>query len=227
MTEACAQWSVEVSALALGALAPEERVALLAHLDGCPACSAALAELRGSVSLLDRADPERIGALAPAPRGLDVRVLETVEGERARAARRRLLTRWGLAAAALALIVAGGGALLSSRHAASPTPTGDVVALGDAARPSQPQVTATLTAKAWGTAVELVVVGSEPGVVYRVWLADADGVRTPAGTFLGADRRLTVDTAAGLARPDAVSIGLSTDAGDPLVVAPLPEPREG
>ena len=222
MTEPCAEWSTEVSALALGALSPEERIALLAHLDGCPACSTALAELRGSVSLLDRADPERIGALAPAPRGLDARVLEAVEGERARAARRRLVTRWGLAAAAAALVVAGGGALLSSRQS-EPTPAGDVVALGDPARLGQPQVTATLTAKAWGTAVELVVVGSEPSVVYRVWLADAEGARTPAGTFMGADRTLTVATAAGLARPHAVAIGLSTDTGDPLVVASLPE----
>ena len=84
-----------------------------------------------------------------------------------------------------------------------------------------PDVTATVTAKAWGTAVDLVVNGSTPGVVYRVWVADSEGARTSAGTFMGADRTLTVAAAAGLARSDATVLGVSTDDGDPLVVADL------
>lgn len=226
MTEPCARWSTDLSALALGALPPEDRVALLAHVDGCPGCAAALAELRSTVTILDRADVTHLERLNPPPRGLDARVLAVVEQERARVRQRRIVVRWGLAAAAAAVALAGVGTVLAGREPAPTTPA-DVVALGDPAGVGQPGVTATLTAKAWGTAVDLVVVGSEPGVVYRVWLADEQGTRTSAGTFRGADRTLTVAAAAGLARSQAAAIGLSTDAGDPLVTAALPTPPNG
>ena len=231
MTESCDEWSRDLAALAIGALGPQERVAVVAHVDGCPACAQALADLRATVAVLDRADPDHLRQPVPAPSGLDSRVLEAVAQEKARS-RRRALVRWGAAAAAMAVIV-GTGALIASRTSA-PAPVGEVVALAAPSDPGVPSgelelpdVTATVTPKAWGTAMDLRVDGSTPGVVYRVWVADATGQRTSAGTFMGADRTLTVATAAGLARGEATVIGVSTDEGDPLVVAELSAPATG
>lgn len=228
MTEPCAEWSRDLAGLALGALGPDEQVAVAAHVEGCADCAGALADLLATVAVLDRADADRLDDVSLPPRGLDSRVLDAVERERVRARRRTLAVRWGLAAAAAALVVAGTGAVLTSRQP-SPVPVGEVVALAAASGQGDlpPAVTATITAKAWGTAVDLEVTGSTPGVVYRVWVADEQGVRTSAGSFMGASRTLTVAAAAGLARGEATVVGVSTDDGDPLVVAELPAPPEG
>lgn len=224
MNGPCAGWSDDLAALAMDALETDARVAVVAHVDGCAACAEALAGLRSTVAVLGHADPDRLGALALAPRGLDARVVGAVEQERALARRRTRVARWGVAAAAATLVLAGTGALVLSR-APEPGVIGEVVTL--VAPPGQappPEVTATVAPKAWGTAVGLVVSGSTPGVVYRVWVAHADGERTSAGTFMGADRTLTVAAAAGVARKEATAIGLSTEDRDPLVVAELAPP---
>ena len=225
MTESCDRWSRDLAALAIGALEPDERVVVIADVDGCPACAHALADLRAAVTVLDRADPDHLDEPVPPPSGLDSRVLAAVAREKAQT-RQRTLVRWGAAAAAVVLI-AGTSALIVSQRSA-PAPVGEVVALAAPSAPAVPsgdpgvpQVTATVTPKAWGTAVDLRVDGSVPGVVYRVWVADAAGQRTSAGTFMGADRTLTVAAAAGLARGEARVIGVSTDEGDPLIVAEL------
>jgi hypothetical protein len=131
--------------------------------------------------------------------------------------------QWWLVAASIVLLLSvfGWALLLRDRGADS---GGATIALAPVSeRAGDLEVTAELTAKAWGTAVDLVVTGAQPDVVYRVWLADHDGQRVPAGTFRGVDRRLQVSVASALARPDAAQIGLSTSDADPLVTAEVAE----
>lgn len=227
MTEPCRERADDLAALALDGLDPADAVAVQAHVDGCPACAAALARLRATVSALDRADPARLGAAEPPPAGLDARVLAALDMERARERRRWIGLRGAAAAAVVAVAAAVVGAVLAVGEDGSVRT--EVVTLAAPGRsPTGLTVSARLTDRAWGTAVELVVEGSEPGQVYRVWLADERGQRSPAGTFRGVRQRLEVRVAASLSRPDAELIGVSTETDDPLLVAPLPaQPAPG
>src|SRR6201996_105818 len=53
-------WRLSLGAYALGALPPDERAAIAAHIEGCPECRAELRELEGVAALLPLADPARI-----------------------------------------------------------------------------------------------------------------------------------------------------------------------
>lgn len=227
MTEGCRQRSDDLAAMALGGLDPADAVAVQAHVDGCPACAAALARFRAVVSALDRADPGRLVAAEPPPAGLDARVLAALDVERARERRRWIGLRGAAAAVVVAVAAAAVGGVLAAREEGSART--EVVTLADPGRSMAGlMVRARLTDRAWGTAVELVVEGSEPGQVYRVWLADEQGQRSPAGTFRGVRQRLEVHVAASLSMPDAEQIGVSTETDDPLLVAPLPaQPAPG
>lgn len=60
---------------------------------------------------------------------------------------------------------------------------------------------------AWGTELELVVEGLEPGTPYTVTFFDAGGASYAAGEFLGVgDRPVVCDMNAALLREDAVCL---------------------
>lgn len=223
MSEPCSPRDADLAVLALGALDEVDSLRLLSHVEGCPRCAATLAELRTTVTALDLADPDRLDRVAAPPAGLDARVLAAVDREANRHRLAARITRWALAAAAVVLMLAGLGWVISSRGA-TPGEDGTTVAFASVSA-SEPRVsgTATVTGRAWGTEVVLVVEGTEPGAIYRVWLADGSGQRTPAGTFRGADRALTVTVASALPRPQATSIGMTTEAADPLVLVTVPQ----
>jgi anti-sigma factor RsiW len=223
MSGPCSQRDADLSLLAMGALDEAESLALLSHVGGCPRCATTLAELRSTVAALDLADPDLLDPVTAPPAGLDARVLAAVDRE---AKRRRVavrITRWAVAAAAAVLMLGGVGWVISSRGA-PPGEDGTAVVFASIAG-SEPQLsgTATVTGRAWGTEVNLVIEGTDPGTVYRVWLADGSGQRTPAGTFRGADRTLKVTVASALPLPQATSIGMTTETADPLVLVPVPQ----
>ena len=222
MSGPCSQRDADLAVLAMGALDEADSLTLLSHIEGCPRCTANLAELRTTVAALDMAAPDRLDPVTAPPPGLDTRVLAAVDREANRHQRAARITRWAGAAAAAVLMLAGVGWVISSRGAA-PGEDGTTVAFASVTA-SEPRVsgTATVTGRAWGTEVILVVEGTEPGTVYRVWLADGSGQRTPAGTFQGADRTLKVTVASALPLPQATSIGMTTETIDPLVLVPLP-----
>ncbi len=222
MSRPCRDRAGDIAALALGALEPDEATAVQAHVDGCPACAATLREHQVLVGLIDDVDPDRLDSGHAAPSGLDRRVVAAVERERHRQRRRTLTTRWMLAAAAVVLVVAGvaGGISLAGRDSQA---DGFVLALSATENGDpQPVGTATIQPRPWGSAIDLVIDGSTTGRVYRVWLAAADGTRTPAGTFTGQEHRLTVSLASALETSRAATLGISTDTSDPLLEVPLP-----
>jgi Anti-sigma-K factor rskA, C-terminal len=219
----CSQRDADLALLAMGALDEAESLDLLSHVEGCPRCATTLAELRSTVSALDMADPDLLDAETAPPAGLDARVLAAVDREANRHHLALRITRWAVAAAAAVLMLAGVGWVISSRGA-QPGEDGTTVAFASVAG-SEPDVsgTATVTGRAWGTEVNLVIEGTDPGTVYRVWLADGSGQRTSAGTFRGADRTLNVTVASALPLPQATIIGMTTETADPLVVVPVPQ----
>ncbi len=181
-TEACRDWRGDLGLEALGALDEPARTALLAHLDGCAACRAVLADLSVVGAALADADLERvdIGEAAAPPRELADRVLERLQWERV--ARRRRRTRTligsiaGIAAAAVIAVVLVLGHGGSGDH-------GRVVALSSPQRGVHAE--AVLSPTDGGTRVRLQVDGLDDGEWYWLWLTGADGKRVSAGTFTG------------------------------------------
>jgi hypothetical protein len=202
MPEACAEWRGRLAAEALGDLTEPERDALVAHLDGCSACRAALAELRGTAAALSRADPSRLAAPTEPPAGLVRGVSARLERERS-GRRRRVVAAVAVAAALIAGAIAavqlwpdqGGG-----EHIA-------LVGPGLDGR-------VTLDARSWGTEIHLEGAGFVPGAQYNVWLERADGDRVGAGTFTGVRQHsVAVVLASALPAAQAVALGISRPDG--------------
>ena len=217
-------WREQLGSYSLGHLEDDEAASVRAHLQGCPACRRELDELVPVARRLSQASPEAIVAAPAPPAELGDRVVARVRGERRRAAqpapgaRLRLGGAAAFAGAALAAVII---ALWPGDERGVPrvTPAGEVVAFRDL--PAKVHARATLTPRAWGTAIAVDVEGVRPGVRCEVWLATRSGRRVPAGSFRYVDRYdgSHVVLASSLSRADAVSVGLR--AGRWTYTAPL------
>ena len=211
-----------LGAHALGRLDPPERDALQAHLDGCPACRAELAELAPLSAALRLADPKHLDATPVPPADLGSRIQAQLARERgARDLRRR--TRLLAAAAALVVLAVGGtSAVLLNRDGAPAAVAAEPVAL-QARIPDLQVRSADLVPHTWGVEVTVVLTGLHPGERYRALVVDRAGRRLPAGEFLGvAERPATCDLQAALLRQDARGFLLVDAAGRTAASAELP-----
>src|SRR5206468_5336176 len=86
--EQCRGWREEIGAFVLGHLGADERAALQAHLDACPACRAEVEALLPVGSLIEFADPRQLST-RPAPLGLGERVFSAIESQQRAASGRR------------------------------------------------------------------------------------------------------------------------------------------
>ena len=102
------RYQEQIGAFLLGKLDEGERMAMQAHLSGCPVCQAEVRELEPVVAALADAAPDRIEEDPQPPGDLEESTLAPILGENHRARRRRRQFRWsGLAAAAICVIVIG------------------------------------------------------------------------------------------------------------------------
>jgi hypothetical protein len=137
------------AAYVLGALTPAETVDFEQHLRTCADCAARVREIQGVPALLADISPEEVtGPAEPVPDTL-------LPGLLRRAARRRRRERWlvgGLAAAAVACLIA----LVVAVWPSSSTPASKTQSRPFAAVIASPvRATATLTARPWGTSIDL------------------------------------------------------------------------
>ena len=213
-----------------------------AHLDGCPACRAELAEFSDLVPALRAVDPARLGdpVLTPTPDlGARIVALATAEGmvraEQERfARRRRALTRVVAAAAGLAAVLALGVGVgrqsVSTRETALPGPTSSPTSVVPteqvllASSSSGISVSsALLVPHGWGVEVRFVATGLQPGQPYQAWVVDRAGTRSQAGTFVGVGARpLTCNMQSAVLRPDAASFFINDASGNVVLSASLP-----
>jgi hypothetical protein len=218
MSESCRDWRGDLAALALGNLDEDARVALQAHLDGCAACRAELAELTAVARALPAADTATVtgqtaGGAPEPPAGLADVVLGRLAYERARErrhGRRHLAVILGTAAAAVA---AGIGLLVlgASLDADSADVDRRVVF---AQRPEGVSATAELRAEDYGTHVTLEVDGLSDGRWYWLWLTGDDGERVGAGTFRARGDHYTVEMTTAIALDDTRRIWVTDDVSD-------------
>ena len=211
-----------LGAFVLGHLAPDEAVAVRAHLDGCPACREDATELAPVADLLPLADPERVGAPAQPPREMLDEVLTRIEQERGtlhRARRRSIIVRVSAVAAPLALVLVVAVVALQP----SSSPGGEVVAMtatlpgvqGEAVVHEDPDAT-------W---VELTTSGLSVGETYAVWLEETGTrERAPLGTFIGVEGDLYISLYSTLSRDRAASVGISAPDGSTVMEGTIPDP---
>jgi hypothetical protein len=220
-TERCREWRVSLGAYALGQLPEEERIALEAHLDGCPECRNEADSLRGVARLMPLADPARIVAPTPRPPAeLRERIEAVIGEEQASERKQRRRRRFGFgfagvaaaaAAAVLAIVAFTGGS-------GEQGPPEQQVAFHDV--PKGIEIDATLQPHAFGTEIRMYVSGVRSGTLCRVFLRGTDGRRYPAGSFRyrwGDESQAMLSSALDLSRTEAIGVR----AGDRTFIAPV------
>ena len=219
----CDTLRIELGSYALGALEPDEARHIKSHLDHCDRCQAELAELSAASELLrsptSRAYPAEIEAGPDLDPVLVAAALARVAATRSSEARRARQLRTGLVAAGTGFVAAVAIAFgLSSRPADPFAPTSAVTTLH--AAPGIPAAaTIRLSARPWGTQVDLRTSQLPPlpsGSYYQVWLVRLDGTRVAAGTFRPTtpNGRARVRLAAAIPRPQVARIGITIETGD-------------
>jgi anti-sigma factor RsiW len=230
----------ELGGYVLGALDPEERAAVAAHLAACPDCAAEYARLAGLPAMLRPAEGLEI---PDAPPGVEERLLDRLAqqrgakvrggGLRGIARRRAAVARWRaprLTRARSALAAALAGAALGAAATALALSTG----AGDDAQPGAQyalQLTGAGGASAraelqpgrGGTEVHLWVKGLPPGAeaVYEV-RCERSGWSASAGTFR-ADARghayVVLTTAARIGEYERIRVVRRSDPRDTDVMS--------
>jgi anti-sigma factor RsiW len=201
---------------ALGHGDADARAAVRAHLDGCAACRAELAELTPLAGRLADVDPDGLDDLPGPPPELGDAVLARIAAEQARpaelAARRRLRTRAAAAVAAVG-IAAAAFAVGWLVRPVPPEPPLEPVAV----ETTEQGLTATadLVPHTWGVEVKLSGEGFAAGAVYRVVVRDDDGNAAPAGEFVGVGaQRLDCNLNSAVLREDAAGFEVVDDDGE-------------
>jgi anti-sigma-K factor RskA len=222
--EDCREWRERIGALVLGQLPEDERFAVEAHLEGCPACRAEAEALSPVVSLLGRADPNRLVPAPEPPPELAERIARRIAAERRSERRRRTRARFGLATAGAAAAAAAAALLIVILGGSSPSTESETVAFHSL--PKGAWAEANLVPHKWGSEISLQVGGFRRGTTCQVWLRRKDGERVSAGSFryvYGGSEHAGLSSAVTL--DNATAIGLR--AGSKTFVVPLPSRSPG
>jgi Putative zinc-finger len=220
----------DVGAYSLGLLEQQDRQAFEAHLAGCPACAAELAELAGMSELLSGVGPVETADEQP-----DETAVADLVHRRAAAQRRRVRWQAALAAAAGIVLLAGGIAagIAAGSHQSTPAVTG--VALQGHLHTATDSATGVhgtvgLVAKPWGTQVtfdlsrirgplecQLVAV-SKTGQqrVIVGWLVPAHGYGVP-----GHPAHLLLEGGTSIKQNDLLRINVDVVRGRTLLSIPI------
>jgi Putative zinc-finger len=179
----------------LGSLSDDERREYEAHLETCPRCRAAVAELSGIPALLGKLDAADVAALdaeqdvQPPPQMLD----SLLDDVRARRRRSRWLTTAAVAAAAALLAI---GLVFAVRPGILGEQTGTDQAAGSSlemTKVSETPINATisLTGYGWGTRIDMACTYGDwgrrdaPPQDLGMVVVGRDGSHTKVATWLG------------------------------------------
>jgi hypothetical protein len=209
----CADIRLSLGAYVLGSLEPADRSVVEHHLVECTSCSAEVSQLAVLPGLLGRLTVEQVAAEPPTapPAGLE-RLLAAAADHRRRT--RRL--RWWSAAAILVLFVGIATATLTMvTGGKSDHPK--VVATRITSEMTGVTAHATLTAKDWGTAVDLKLAGVLPGEQCRLIVQDRSGKWEPSASWVASyEGDATVPAATSVSTANITQLKVVTEQGQTL-----------
>lgn len=198
----CSEARLSLGVYVLGAIDPDERAQVDAHLAGCPECREELAGLEGLPALLAQVSTEEAIALAandgPPAAEADVPVpAEEILGPvlDLTAARRRRRWREGVLGVAAAFIIAAGvfgGLRLTSAPATSPQAGANYPYYGPAGGPWDfsaggshgVAVTVMYRPMGWGTQLAAQIKGVRLGTKCQLWVIGPGNSRVLAGSWV-------------------------------------------
>jgi Putative zinc-finger len=164
----------------LGSIDPAERALVDRHLADCESCRDEVASLAGIPGLLGRLTEPEVVALA-APPAADGQLLDRILAASVAAHRRTRRRRVLAAVAAFVLLCGGvgtGAAIVAAGHRSAPP-----AALSLSSVTGGVSAHAALTARAWGTAVDLRLAGVPGGHRCRVLAVSRDGTTDPVASY--------------------------------------------
>jgi hypothetical protein len=198
----------------VGQLTADERVALTAHAEGCPACRDEWRELSTLPPILAAGDPDRFEAL-DLPVGLRTAVLERLDAEgRRQRGRRRARYLVGSAAAAVVMAVAVVAALV--------WPSGPVTRTMVLGGTTGVHADVRLVSEPWGTAMELRESGQPPGEVLSVAMRTVSGRWWQTGTYRTAGSSVRVTMACAVKLPEISGVWVRDSTGKVVLHGSLP-----
>jgi len=229
MTEACVDRHDDIVDALTGNLSGEREAEFEAHTRTCAGCAREVRELSSVATRLHDVDLDldAVARFDAPPGALGPRVTQAVERARTEEStvrplhsRRRRSSRIALAVLAAAVVLAAVAFVGLNRS--SPGTRPEQVALAPKAVAPGASATAALRPQAYGISIDLKVAGLDDGTVYALWLADASGTRSPAGTFVaGPDGKAAIDTSTALPRDRAVKIWITDPTDTTVLAAPL------
>jgi len=197
------------------ALSVEDRRLYESHVDGCPVCRAAIADLAPTLGLLARVAPERAEALfdpsdEPEP---DSGARDRLVARAARDSRRRRMIRWGggLAAAATVAVVVAFAVSMAVEPASGPEEVVALQAVTDVALTAKVE----LTDVAWGTRIAMEChypprrdsYGADEEWPYVLVVTSTDGTTSELSSWrAGPGTTAHLDAGTALDRDDIASI---------------------
>jgi hypothetical protein len=205
----------------------EERLAVQAHLDGCAACRAEVAELAPLEAALTLVDVTHLDEAPGPPPELGEVIFARIDAERelvSMRARRHRERRRGRAKLAAAVGSCAATLLVG-------------VALGWQLRPDPPDVPrepvavrsldvdvdvteADLIPHTWGMEIQLVAEGFDQGGTYRAAVIDATGEARPAGEFIGiGDESFRCNLNSSVLRDDATGFEITDETGEVVLTS--------
>lgn len=213
---------VELGALALGLLTPEQARAAQWHLTGCAMCRREYEELTEMTGVLGELPPE---AFLDGPPDGDLvlqRTLRQIRAETGVRRRRRVLSRVVAAAVVVAAFAGGGVAIGRASVPLVPPPgssVGAVMLTGSG--PGGVTMRATLGPAANWVRLTASVAGIPAGERCRILVVSRNGSKEVAGSWVvsGTPGGVTLDGSAAVALPDIVAVAVQNEAGKEFVRA--------
>lgn len=213
---------VELGALALGLLTPEQARAAQWHLTGCAMCRREYEELTEMTGVLGELPPE---AFLDGPPDGDLvlqRTLRQIRVETGARRRRRVL---GMVAAATVVVAAfaGGGVAIGRASVPLVPPPGSSVGamVLTGSGPDGVTMRATLGPAVNWVRLTASVAGIPAGEHCRILVVARDGSEEVAGSWVvsGSPGGVTLDGSAAVALPDVVAVAVQNEAGKEFVRA--------